>query len=573
MDQAQFLQDLKFRIHEEKRCGLARLEKQWRLTLSDRVAACRAIGPLEILGEERIERHYIYHFDPSAEDMAVFREGDKVRVSTDDPMGPNWKSAVFLGLTERGLSIELGEPLTQERRGWTIDEDFVDLSNYYLEGLELLSRSAHGRDHILPLLMGENIDQDYDDEAGAEAGEAAEAAGADDSQAEALAACVGSERYHLVQGPPGTGKTMALALLVHELVKQGKRVLVTAFTHRAIHHALRQISRQVVCPVIKISDLINQDKDAIVFASNFADTGLSGNPGPYVLGITPISLLTSRAKDAEFDVAVIDEASQIRVEAAVIPMLRAQRWFFFGDQEQLPPVVQRPVEDPRSDSIFALLARQPHRTMLRMTYRMNNQLVFWPSENFYGGDLVASGQSTARRFSMELSSDDPLLGREPSLVRWELDHNGCGCHSDDEVEAAKALIWEMLSGGLMPEEIGVVVPFRAQAARIRRGLRFDRFKRFPGLLEGLAVDTVERFQGQERKAMIVSFCSSDPLFMESLRDFLIFPQRLNVAVTRAKTKVILLHSTEFRLWLEKQAGPDEPVALSLLQTAVERKSL
>ena len=85
----------------------------------------------------------------------------------------------------------------------------------------------------------------------------------------------------------------------------------------------------------------------------------------------------------------------------------------------------------------------------------------------------------------------------------------------------------------------------------------------------LTVDTVERFQGQEREAMIVSFVVSDDAFIDRLGAFLTYPQRLNVAVTRARTKVVLVHSRRFRKWLERNAAHDEnsALALSLLEAA------
>lgn len=561
-DSAEFLDRLKLRVRLEKRHGLENLERQWALPLKERVNKRKAIGPLEILETEPVGSGYLWHFEPSKEDLADFREGSVVRVSRDQPAGIGHFKAEFLGLTERGLSIAIHEPTPAASHGWTIDEDFVDLSTFYLEAIDELAATRHGRDLVLPVLAGDDVPQAFDDGAAADAETAAEADGAESSQIDAIASCAGAERYHLVQGPPGTGKTRVLALLVRELVKQGRRVLVTAFTHRAIHHALRQISPLVSCPVMKISDVTHQDKHGIEFRPSFAESGLADGQGPYVLGITPVSLLTWRGKGAFFDVAVIDEASQMRTEAALLPMLRAERWFFFGDQQQLPPVVSRPGIDAKEDSVFWSLARSRHRTMLRTSYRMNRELTRWPSENFYSGELAASSLSADKRLRLERISSQPLLQPEPSLVRIELDHENAKAFSHAEVETASQLIEELLNAGLRPDEIGIVVPFRAQAAGIRAMLRFDRFARFPGI-QSLAVDTVERFQGQERKAMIVSFTTSDPEFMDILSGFLIYPQRINVAVTRAQTKVILLHSTAFRQWLERNAGTDENAALAL----------
>lgn len=563
MSQA-FLESLKDRILSEKHHGLARLERQWAMPVRERVMRRRAAGPLRILDTERKEGRHFWYFDPSKDDLADFQEGTILRLSRDDPSGPGHFKVEFLGLTPRGLTVSLDQPPPPGDTGWTLDEDFVDLSGYYLAGLDELAGTSHGRDVVLPVLMGEDErEPQFDAEAADDAGTAAENEGAEASQVDAVAACAGAERYHLVQGPPGTGKTWTLALLAREFIRQEKRTLICAPTHRAIHHALRQISRLgVTCPVMKISDLIHHDQTGITFRESFAESGLAGHPGPYVLGITPVSLVTGRGKGADFDVAIIDEASQLRTEAAVLPMLRARRWFFFGDQQQLPPVVARPIADPKADSIFAMLAGRNAATMLRTTYRMNRPLTRWPSENFYHGELESASTAAGRRLRLEAGAGLPHLEPDPCLVRISVTHEGNSAYSDEEAGIAAQLIDSMLRGGLRPADIGVVVPFRAQAAVIRRLMRFDRFAKHPGIDE-LVVDTVERFQGQERKVMIASFTVSDVPFIELLADFLLYPQRLNVAVTRAEVKVILLHSEALLSWLERRAPYDETAALAL----------
>jgi len=505
----------------------------------------------------------LVHFHPSIRDMAFFREGERVRLSLNDPDGPDFMDVTFLGLTGKGLSVTAPrDAVFPVDEGWTLDEGMVDLSDFYLKALAELASTAHGRDVVLPALLGgEGNEIDLEEHAGFSGD--LEESGLDESQVDGVANCLAAERFHLVQGPPGTGKTLTLAKLVAALVEQGNRVLLTSFTHRAIHHALRKVGGMVDCPVFKISDPFPNDAEGIEFRDDFAGTGLLDHSGPYVIGATPFALFTSRAGEARFDVAVIDEASQMRVEAAVMPMLRAQRWFFFGDRQQLPPVVQRPVEDAAGDSVLQILSRDGCQTMLRTTYRMNTPLVRWPSENFYQGELVAARANCGHRFRLKSESARPdLLGAEPAMVRVELEHQGNRAFSNEEADETASLIEEMLEGGLAPSEIGVVVPFRAQAARVRHLLRFERFAKWPDIGE-ITVDTVERFQGQEREAIIVSFVVSDPDFMNRLAGFLTYPQRLNVAVTRARTKVILIHSRTFREWVAGNARHDGQAALTL----------
>ncbi|MEO8614510.1 MAG: AAA domain-containing protein [Luteolibacter sp.] len=562
-----FIRDLESSIDSEARYGRENAERQWAKPLPERMESGRAIGNLEIAEMESIRGGKLVHFHPSMQDCASFYEGNPLRMSRNDPSGRDSIKASFIGLTRKGLTVSIpAGKFPEPSGGWSLDEEFIDLSEFYLRALDELAKTAHGRETVLPVLMGEFDEDPFLEELDeAKAGLASDLL--DDSQQDAVANCLAAERFHVVQGPPGTGKTHALAQVVSELVKRGNRVLVTAFTHRAIHHALRKIQPLVDCPVFKISIPFPNDAKGIEFHEYFSGTGLIDHPGPYVIGATPIALFTRRASEARFDVAVIDETSQMRTEAALMPMLRAQRWFFFGDHQQLPPVVQRPTADPTEASVFKSLARGGCRSMLKTTYRLNFPLTEWPSENFYHGELRAAPGNAEHRFAIKANSNnDPRLGPEPSLVRVEIPHEGNKVKSDEEATEAADLIEKLLLGGTAPGEIGIVVPFRAQAARIRSLLRMERFAEYPDLHE-LTVDTVERFQGQEREVMIVSFVVSDDAFMDRLAGFLTQPQRLNVAITRAKTKIILIHSTRFRKWLEthSQANENAALALSLIQ--------
>lgn len=415
----EFRSDLERRVRAEARHGWEAARKRWAKPLAERMEAGRAIGGLVVSSMENSATGKLIHFEPSVDDMAVFREGDRVRLSRNDPDGEDFLDATFHGLTEKGLTVAVPRNADLgERRGWSLDETVLDLSDFYLRALGELATTAHGRDVVLPALLegaGDGVDLDGQ----MEFSEKLDREKLDDSQADAVACCLAAERFHLVQGPPGTGKTQTLAQLVKALVEQGQRVLVTAFTHRAIHHALRKIGPLVACPVYKVSDPIPSDAAGIDFKSDFAETGLLDHPGPYVIGATPFALFSSRLGEARFDVAVIDETSQMRVEAAVMPMLRAERWFFFGDRQQLPPVVQRPVDDAAEDSVFARLAGRSEHTMLRTTYRMNAPLTDWPSETFYGGALIAAEPNAGHRFRLKSPSPRALLGRSRRWCGWK----------------------------------------------------------------------------------------------------------------------------------------------------------
>jgi DNA replication ATP-dependent helicase Dna2 len=271
-----------------------------------------------------------------------------------------------------------------------------------------------------------------------------------------------------------------------------------------------------------------------------------------------------------FDAIVLDETSQLTLPAAAMAMLRGDRWFFFGDHKQLPPVSLVHRDNPADASVFARLARGSKPTTLNTTYRLNEPLTIWPSEIFYNGDLIAHERNASHRIALKKppARYPALLAPDPSMVRIELDHEGCRSHSLEEADLAADLIADLFDSGLTPAQAGVVVPFRAQASAIRRLLRGDRLAKHPEAPD-IVIDTVDRFQGQEREVIILSLACSDPAFIARLDAFLFLPPRLNVAVTRARTKVILLHSTVLRNYATTQAPCSESAAIfaSLLEAA------
>jgi DNA replication ATP-dependent helicase Dna2 len=104
--------------------------------------------------------------------------------------------------------------------------------------------------------------------------------------------------------------------------------------------------------------------------------------------------------------------------------------------------------------------------------------------------------------------------------------------NDREAHAAAELARALVASGVPPEEIGVIAPFRAQAARLRQHAG-DLVER------GLTVDTVDRFQGGERRVILLSLTAAAPP-SEEMAAFLSDPRRLNVALTRAREKLIIL---------------------------------
>jgi DNA replication ATP-dependent helicase Dna2 len=502
------------------------------------------------------------------------REGDYVRLTSAGGGDIAIQATIYREEAEAiCLKRQCGEWdelwLTESGADCVLDSDFVDLSQFYERALEAVMQSSIGRECILPFLQGEEMVEAADF---LDCHEALADSAMNERQKDAVAECLAAPRCHLVQGPPGTGKTRALAELVTRCVKKGERVLITSFTHRAIHHALDAVVKFMGEPdrVVKIGATMYTRGSAWRSYENFRDCPLANDDEGWVVGVTPY-VVSSRVKNVEFDRVVMDESSQMTMPLALMAMLAGRKWFFFGDGEQLGPVLtSMPPREAREWSCFRLLSRLAEKTMLNTGYRMNEPLTQWPSESFYGGELTAAPGVAGRRLALPHSVAEQgiskVLSPEHPLVWVEFDHGDGHVMQEEEAVAAACLVQALVKSGVSTGEIAIVVPWRKQARRIRHHLR----GRLSDDVARLCVtDTVERMQGQEREVVIVSMASSEAMFLARHADFIYQPNRLNVAVTRARTKAIVLASTQLAMFIPDAAETCEDAAVfrSLLQAA------
>jgi len=250
-----------------------------------------------------------------------------------------------------------------------------------------------------------------------------------------------------------------------------------------------------------------------------------------------------------FDVVVVDEASQATTPALLLPLslLSAEgRIVLAGDHRQLPPVVLSPQAGRLADTAFAALreadASSTYSHLLTVQHRMHEALMAFPSERFYDNKLVAH-ESVADRTLASAIAADGLDARVslPSRVLDVIDTAGAGfdelraadssIENAGEARVACLLVEDLLALGLRPTDIGVITPYAAQSAALRRAL--------DDVAGGadIEVDSVDGFQGREKRVIIVSATRSNA---DGAVGFLADVRRLNVAITRAKEKLVVI---------------------------------
>ena len=540
--------DLLTRLHDfvadEQAAATQKLLDLWSRPLAEKLAHGTSQGFTRLERGDDATSLWAY-VEPGGHDSR-FREGDLIVLHAgcplDSPLG-------------RGFSLEAEEDDRWLLRGNRVasvfdtylggpafgDPDSIDLTHYFERALQDIALSEIGRDVLLPLLCGELNITFFDSEI-REGELVALAEGYNAQQAQAVGMAVGAAHVACIQGPPGTGKTRVLSLIARLLVARGERVLMSSHTHMAINNALNKIQAQGV-PTVKIG-LPAQTKglDRTVPACVSLSAWEARPTNGYVVGATPFSTCNFRLDGFEFDTVIFDEASQITVPLAIMAMRKGRRFIFVGDQQQLPPIMlSRSILCRDSLAIFAALtaADADHTVMLKQTYRMNRWLTAWPSSTYYDGKLIAAGVNRERRL---------LLSDVPAKLQAVFDPLACGIFMATRDASARTqnlpdarLVVELceaaVAGGLLLADIGIVTPYRAQGRAIRN-LLAQRFGR--AAARALVADTVERMQGQERELIVLSLATGDKVFLGHIAGFFFQPERLNVAITRAMTKLIVI---------------------------------
>ena len=349
-----------------------------------------------------------------------------------------------------------------------------------------------------------------------------------------------------IQGPPGSGKTFTGARAIVALAKAGKRVGVTAVSHKVIDNLLTAVRGAAKEEGIglRLVHKHNEQPPAGIEYVDDADDALSAVARGAVVGGTAWLWANEDATQC-LDYLFIDEAGQMALAQALAAARSARNLVLLGDPQQL----EQPTKGSHPDGADvaalvhildkdAVILRDDQGLFLDRTYRLHPRICEFTSELYYEKRLLPS----AGLERQQLSGETPFAGAGLLLV--EVPHEGNQAQANEEVEAVAEVVRSLLSGTkwtdcegltrpLAPNDVLVVAPYNAQVSALRRRLSEFGVER---------VGTVDKFQGQEAPVVIYSCTSSSAQDAPRGMAFLYDPHRFNVATSRAQGVVIVVAS-------------------------------
>lgn len=412
------------------------------------------------------------------------------------------------------------------------------------------------------------------------------------TQEEAVNKVLHAKDVAIVHGPPGTGKTTTLVEAVYETLHRENQVLVCAQSNMAVDW----ISEKLVDRGVSVLRIGNPSRVNDKMLSFTYERRFESHPDyPQLWSIRKairelyarsrkgaereavrqkINSLKDRATELEirineslfsearviactlvgsanrlligqkFGTLFIDEAAQALEAACWIPIRKADRVILAGDHCQLPPTVKAPeaLRAGLGHTLMQTIVKNKPETvsLLKLQYRMNDEIMRFSSEWFYGGMLQSAPEVKYRSI---LDFDTPIewVNTEGLDCNEEFIGENYGRINKSEaelsIEQLKGYITKIGRECFLDEriDVGMISPYKAQVQYLRRLVRNDAF--FKPYRQAITINTVDGFQGQERDVILISLVRANE---EGQIGFLNDLRRMNVAITRARMKLIIL---------------------------------
>ena len=366
--------------------------------------------------------------------------------------------------------------------------------------------------------------------------------------------------YLPIQGPPGSGKTFTGARMILALAREGKRIGVTAISHKVIQKLLTEALAAGSEEGFALQAM-HKDRDAD--GETVEGVLMTNDNGKLVFGLDRGALVGGTAwlwshddMIESLDYLFIDEAGQMSLAQALATARSSRNLVLLGDPQQLEqPQKGAHPEGAEVAALVHILGGRKTITdeaglFLDETWRLNPKICSLTSELFYEGRLLPHAGLEKQAL------DGPTRFAGSGLFYVPVEHSGNQNNSAEEVEAVARIVEDLRRDGvtwtnkegaslpLGPADILVVAPYNAQVGALSRRLG-----------DLARVGTVDKFQGQEAPVVIYSMTSSSAEEAPRGMSFLYSPNRLNVATSRARCTCILVASP--RLLEPETHSPDQ----------------
>ncbi len=411
------------------------------------------------------------------------------------------------------------------------------------------------------------------------------------SQEKAVNQVLSAKDVAVVHGPPGTGKTTTLVESIYETLHREAQVMVCAQSNTAVDWICEKLIERGVSVLrvgnpLRISDRMLSHTYERRFESHpdyselwairkaIRDIQKKGRKEQTQATRDHLHKLKNRATELEisidsalfaearvvastligasnrvlsykqFTTLFIDEAAQALQPACWVAMLKADRVIFAGDHCQLPPTVKsaKAMREGLSRTILEdVVVKYPESvTLLNTQYRMNEAIMSFSSDWFYNGELKAAKEIAGRTISF---LDHPIEWYDTKLMEYKESQNSntlSRINKDEARELIRILesyVDQIGIARILEESIdfAIISPYKAQVYYLRSLVKRSHSLR--KIRKAISVNSVDGFQGQERDVVFVSLVRGND---ESKIGFLSDLRRMNVAITRARMKLVIL---------------------------------
>ncbi|CAK7349266.1 unnamed protein product [Dovyalis caffra] len=405
-------------------------------------------------------------------------------------------------------------------------------------------------------------------------------------QRRAILKILTAKDYALILGMPGTGKTSTLVHAVKAMLMRGASILLTSYTNSAVDNLLIKLKAQVQgIDFLRIGrdGVVHEDVQANCFSAmdihSVEDIRIRLEQVK-VVAVTCLGIFSPLLANKTFDVCIMDEAGQITLPIALGPLMFASKFVLVGDHYQLPPLVQSTEarENGMGISLFCWLSEAHPQAIsaLQSQYRMCQDIMELSNALIYGDRLRCGSSEIANarlkfsslqscsswlKESRHLASEDITVlisksfvflnnrlwiayayivlnpGRPVIFINTDMlpafeAKDSKTVNNPTEAYIIAEVTKELISNGIVGEDIGIITPYNSQANLIRSAVN----------ITSVEIHTIDKYQGRDKECILVSFVRSSENPRNCTSSLLGDWHRINVALTRAKKKLILVGS-------------------------------